>query len=375
MAGKSPLKEMLRSLPFPIKDAILRGMGQFQIKSRKRSNEAILAYTKNHPGDRWAENLRAMARYGRHYESFIREFTECEVILKGAGQRVTAGTDPLNPTVICVVKNDLMRVQMFMAHYRRLGVKQFAILDDHSADGTLEYLQKQKDVILFHCEKPYISVRRSVWINKIIDVIGLDRWYLIADSDEIFDYPHSDTVSLRGLAEALAQKGRTRTKALMLDMFASDGLYSRKVKTWEDIEAVYRWFYPKYVLVPGAVNAGAIGGGRQLFFRQSRLQLTKYPLIYIRRDDVISSAHVCFPYNRNKPDRPETILKHYKFLPGDQVEYARRVKQGNFYHGSEEYKFYTSGGIDADTYAAAIKQMRAYEDFDSVRCIDIMGNI
>ena len=60
-------------------------------------------------------------------------------------------------TLCAIGRNEMYFLPTFLAHYRRLGVEQFAILDDRSTDGMTEYLLEQNDVVLYRSDHKYGS--------------------------------------------------------------------------------------------------------------------------------------------------------------------------------------------------------------------------
>lgn len=55
-------------------------------------------------------------------------------------------------TVCTFVHNEMFFLPIFLEFYRALGVEQFIVLDDHSTDGSKEFLQKQEDVVLLRSQ-------------------------------------------------------------------------------------------------------------------------------------------------------------------------------------------------------------------------------
>ena len=43
------------------------------------------------------------------------------------------------PILICIVKDDIQRIEMSLNYYRKMGVKNFVYVDNMSTDGTFEY--------------------------------------------------------------------------------------------------------------------------------------------------------------------------------------------------------------------------------------------
>lgn len=341
---------------------ILRGMTQFKAV---HSNLKLLNAVGNH-----SRSIKLLALCGHKHVEFINEYVACRLdVLK----EWNSTGDALTPIVVCVVKNDLIRMQLVLDYYRKIGVTQFAILDDHSTDGTREFLAAQHDVMLFVTEKPYTTVRRQVWLNKIIEYVGRNRWYLVVDSDELFDYKNSDYVSIKELTAELAAGGKTRVKALLLDMFSSEGLYNNDVSKADDVVRVYNLFLPEYELKKGLYDDFVRGGARGVVFKELHTTpvVSKYPLIYIDEKDILLNSHYYFPYVRNKPKRPSTVLRHYKFLPSDKSVYQERAKIENFAAGSKDYKAYSSA-VDDSEYKKIVNKMIKYIDFDSVKAVSIM---
>lgn len=315
--------------------------------------------------------VRRLSIYGGKFRDFLLEYLSCEIsCLK------TVPFSAEEPTVICVVRNDLMRMQLFLEYYRSMGIHSFAVLDDHSTDGTREFLLQQPDTAVFETEQGYTTVRRQVWLNKMISQIGVHHWYLIADSDELFDYPgRAQGVTLRQFAEGLAQKNQTRVKALLLDMYAEDQLFSDRVKTYSDITEVYRFYYPRYRMVPNNYGTWIKGGARGAMFEKLGLKaepvVSKYPLVYVDDREIILHSHYGYPFTRNKPDYASAVLRHYKFLPGDRKKYEERIQKQNFEKGSAEYLAYASAETKVD-FAELAKDMVEYTGFDKLLELSVM---
>lgn len=108
------------------------------------------------------------------------------------------------PTVVCVVKNGAERMRLFYHHYRKLGVTQFAILDNGSTDGTREYLLQQPDTHVYSVNAPFETQKKTAWIEKLLAMEGYNRWYIVVDSDELLDYPGSEETGITQMIARLA---------------------------------------------------------------------------------------------------------------------------------------------------------------------------
>ena len=310
--------------------------------------------------------------YGIKYSEFIREYLDCTItIIKKNDNEM----EKLDPIVICIIKNDLMRVKMFLEYYRKIGIKKFVFLDDKSTDGTFEFLNEQPDVSIYIADKPYTTVRRQVWINKIISELGTNRWYLIVDSDEIFDYLDREHVTISKFINKLMANKQDLVKVILLDMFSAKSLFADNVYNYKDIFQECNMFLPEYSYERCHYDIRIKGGARGLMFSQMGEKIlpvvSKYPLIYVKKDDIIINSHCNLPAKRNKPNHPEAVLRHYKFLPDDREKYIRRISEGNFENGSKEYKIYSQMENNIQ-YQQIVKYMIKYNDFSSALNITLL---
>ena len=245
-----------------------------------------------------------------------------------------------SPILICVVKDDLMRVKMSIEHYRRIGIKNFVYLDNMSKDGTKEFLENQNDVDLYECSDKYTTLRREAWINKIIAHYGFDRWYLCVDSDEIFVYENMEQISIEKYISHINREKNRRIRALLIDMYSKKPLFSNE-KGVENIRERFCYFdKDSYYIKNTYKYDGIVGGPRQRISPEKSFMLTKYPLFYFKKGDLQCCSHFQFPYKYNCDIPCSTGLLHYKFLENDLEKYIERAELGNYANGSEEYKKY-----------------------------------
>ncbi|MEQ9302227.1 MAG: glycosyltransferase family 2 protein [Cyclobacteriaceae bacterium] len=132
-----------------------------------------------------------------------------------------------NPIILfTVVKNEKWRLSWFLDYYRSLGVNYFIFIDNDSADGTLEYLHNQQNVMVYQTSQSYSSgYSGMLWINSLLDRHGANAWCIYADVDEALVYPGSETRSIRELVDYFDEQGYQAMYAFMMDMF-SPGLKS-----------------------------------------------------------------------------------------------------------------------------------------------------
>lgn len=238
---------------------------------------------------------------------------------------------------ICVAKNDLIKIKKFIAYHRKLGIDKFIFLDNNSIDGSIEYLLKQKDVILLQTVVPYSSYRRVAWINRIISHYGYNRWYFVADSDELLAYSNCENKSIKDLIKMLEERNIKCARALMIDMYANKEYYKSGNKDNYYEKCIY--FDADTYMKHNNVYFNRIYGGPRARIFDAKPCLTKYPLFYFEKNDLFRT-HFMYPYKKNLNIDCNLILKHYKFLPGEISKVKNIVSNENYYNNSDEYKKY-----------------------------------
>jgi len=122
--------------------------------------------------------------------------------------------------VFSTMRNEALRIEHWLKHYRELGVSHFLIVDNNSDDGTAEYLAKQPDVSLWSTPDSYKASRFGVdWLTCLQRRCGVGRWCLTVDADELLIYPEYETRDLNALAAHLDATGTHAFGALLLDMY------------------------------------------------------------------------------------------------------------------------------------------------------------
>lgn len=283
----------------------------------------------------WMGRFEAMLRAYPNLEEVAEEFfTNRLDLVKKA--------DDSSADLICVVveKNDLERLQSGIDHHRKLGVGRFVVVDNASDDATLEWLAGQPDVDIVTVKVPYTTNRREAWVNRVIAHYGDNRWYLVVDSDEMLVYPDCEKRTIGNLLAECESKGKTRLRALMVDMYAKPGYFEYGDRSRFLEECIY-FDSDTYRRCPRRHLDLVCGGPRERVFDQAPW-LTKYPLFKPGLKGVQCKSHFLFPLVENKGTRCDLFLKHYKFIPGDAKEYERRAKSGLYYNGSSQYRRYVS---------------------------------
>ena len=169
-----------------------------------------------------------------------------------------------------IIRNELFFLQAFLDHYRSIGVQQFLILDDHSTDGSTEFLKAQNDCVVlsstYQFGNRFISetgngnrktVRAGTLLKSAIPQKYLRGKYSIyADADEFLVLPPGVT-DLRELIERLKKNNIDCVAASQVELYPeslSDLTKKVKPQTLDDILAISPFFDsgPIVRLVEGA---------------------------------------------------------------------------------------------------------------------------
>lgn len=245
--------------------------------------------------------------------------------------------DRLTPILICVLKNEISRLNQFFSHYRKLGIKRFVIIDNNSDDGSKEYCLDQPDADVFLVKQEFSSPRHVAWVNKILEIYGRNRWYLSVDADELLDYIGSEKYCINQIVIAANRYGIVRLPAVQVEFYTNKALFSAPDNyiPWND--AVY-FDADSYEIQESNRCQWIVGGPRKRVLNTFSL-LTKYTMFYYGVDDVYISMHYLYPYNYNMNAPIVFILKHYEFFNNeDKNRMLEIIKKENYATRSKEYK-------------------------------------
>ena len=128
--------------------------------------------------------------------------------------------DPDAVPVVALAHNERNILPDFLAHYRGICSPSFFIVDDHSTDGTRDYLADQSDVTLFQpVPGAEFLKERAIWKSGLLDRYGSGKWCMAPDIDEHFVWPGMPVRSLDGYIAQLEAEGAEAVASLMIDMY------------------------------------------------------------------------------------------------------------------------------------------------------------
>mgnify|MGYP002332277679 CR=1 FL=1 len=298
------------------------------------------------PQTSFAARLRKRMSAAWHHARFKASLRH----LHGPKQRIAAADEVV---LIALVRDGAYYLEAFFDHYRRLGVSHFVFFDNGSQDDTLERLRQEPDVSLLQSTLPWGAFENS-FRNYAAKRFATDRWCLITDMDEIFDFEGSTEIGLAGLTAFLTRRGYTGVVAQMLEMFPKAPL--REVATLSYAQSLLQFDHCNISSVT-AHDYQSPGSGLGYFLRQNQTTapepkvlfggirgkvfgenccLTKHPLVFVG-PDVEPALH---PHaSTGIRIAPMTaLIKHYKFANDALARDQASVAEGSINHGEDRQR-------------------------------------
>lgn len=257
--------------------------------------------------------------------------------------------DPEAPGVVvaCVIRNEGWRLPCFLRHYRKLGVRRFVFIDNDSADDSRDFLAGQEDVDLYACAEQFSVPGQRAWMHKAMARYGFEGWRLCLDADELLVYDGMEEHSLEELARLLQKIGNLRPLCMLVDMYGAGGLAELKeLDSCEKVLERCRYFdasgYTEFCSKHRVRFMGGVRGRMyaQMGYTQYSPELTKYPLFYLSRGDMMIGPHQMYPAWRNFLSERILGLLHYKFSRFDLDKIQDALERRIHWNNSEEYQRY-----------------------------------
>jgi len=239
------------------------------------------------------------------------------------------------------MRNNHLLLPSFLAHYRRLGVTRFLVVDDHSTDGTCDVLLSQPDVDLFRPSLSYAqALRGKLWREAVVRCYGRHRWYVNVDADEYLVYDQYQSRSLREVIARMRMLGIDRLAAPMIDLYPTGTIESAQFADLADRmpwEAVPLFDADGYSFEFGRRSMRIRGGVVRRAFAAD-IELVKFPIINWDTMTVLArSIHYPLPYWRNFGPIGGALL-HFRFVTGFACRAAEAVATGQYAGQSKFYK-------------------------------------
>lgn len=159
--------------------------------------------------------------------------------------------DGRTTSVICPVRDEMGLLPHFLDHHRRLGIRQFILIDNASLDGTTEYALSQPDCIVYYTDETYYeSAYARNWINRIIVESNYAGWLIYLDADEHLVYRGAEDSPVQAFLQRLEAEGADCAFAVMVDMYPDGDFASVRIEPSDNLHAKLPWFDSDYVMRP-----------------------------------------------------------------------------------------------------------------------------
>ena len=245
------------------------------------------------------------------------------------------------PLVACVQRNGAVLIPAFLSHYRALGFEEFVFLDNMSTDGSVELLLSEPGVRVFQTPLSYRFFKYAMF-EFLPRKFGRERWTLLADIDEFFDYPGSEDMPISGLVAYLDEEGCDAALTYMIDLYPETLPARDEGRNWiaEDVyfEATsMAEVEERYLSGANAIPAPhkVLNGGVRARVFGSYDLVTKSMLYRPARVKKLISGHFV------KADLlcdTSFHFKHYKFLPPVYDRISEVILRKSHFRNSISYR-------------------------------------
>ena len=253
---------------------------------------------------------------------------------------------PKSPTVVCVVRNEAIRIEAFIRHYMDLGTSSIHLIDNASTDGTGNIAVKcSSSVTVWHTSASYArAAHGQMWSGGLVRRYGLGHWILNVDADEFLVYDGMKQHGLADLQGLLAKRDQTRLRTPLIDMYAGPGASTAKEATPIAQAPYFDSLSPSQV--DSVKSTGVLPtdfGPRARMMRTlniiHRPNLQKIALARWDRSTAYANVHIPFPFDQN-PLSSQGALLHFKFLRDFADKVNEAVVTGEHWRDGLEYRSY-----------------------------------
>jgi Glycosyl transferase family 2 len=304
----------------------------------------------------WAAKPLRFAKSTSLYTKNMPRYAMRRALARNKAARTIRCVGPPVPVVpheiraFMVVRNESLRLPFILDQYFARGVDRFFLIDNNSSDDTASIIESKKNAHLFFTDDAYVN--QGYWIDLLLRRYGIGHWCLIVDADEVFVYPHYETIPLRELCVFLDQRSFNCLDCVLLDMYPDVPLSQAEYKMGTDPLMVASWFdkpsFQKAFLKPAYIDESNVyykgperlfGGMRERVFCVNAC-VSKFPLVKFDKSLFLSSG-THFMQGGRAADMRGALL-HFKFLQDFASNVEREVAREQHYQNATEYKRYLS---------------------------------
>jgi hypothetical protein len=251
--------------------------------------------------------------------------------------------------VLCIARDEADLLPHFLKHYREIGVKRFAFVDNGSTDQTLPLLLDQSDCDVFQFAGGFKNFRGGmIWKNLLILTYMSAKWFFSADVDEHAVYDGWPGASLDEFAHRMSSSGRSAVTALMVDMYGEGPIVGTHIgSTRSLLEACPLFDGDGYEITPPESSRAhdffkqIAHGGPMFRIFGKKSSLAKTPLI-LEPNIYFHDSHTVLPAGLNFTPM-EIALLHFRFSASLVSKVSRVLDHRQ--HAENNISYYEKLGV------------------------------
>jgi Glycosyl transferase family 2 len=248
------------------------------------------------------------------------------------------------PTVVCVVRNEALRIQAFIEHYVDLGAAGIHLIDNGSTDATVAIAAKCSPLVtIWQTSASYAkSAYGQMWSGGLVRQLGLGTWVLNVDADEFLVYEGMEEHGLADLQALLIERRQTRLRTPLIDTYSGPDVVAT-----EDASPLQQ--APYFDALPQAwsptespdlpVHFGPRARMMQAANTGHRPALQKVALARWDHTTAYANIHKPYPFAEN-PIASQGALLHFKFLRDFATKVREALADGEHWRDALEYRLY-----------------------------------
>jgi len=279
-----------------------------------------------------------------------------------------------------IMRNESLRLPYFIEYYQDLGVDKFFLLDNDSSDDTVKMLGKKSNVNIFKTKDKYQN--HWFWMEHMLEKYGKNHWCLVVDIDELFTYPHANSLLIPQLCQFLEDSTCNAIRSLLLDMYSSKCVKNVHYIAGNDPLQSVPFFDANYYEVTFPYfdrykweafdSTHYTGGMRERVFGKSVpvTSLNKFSLFKFTKDVYLGQG--MHAINGARISDLQGVVFHTKFL-GDAISEAEEesIREEHF-NNAAYYKDFKREFDQNPDLCLANEQSIRYEDLDQLLELGLM---
>jgi glycosyltransferase involved in cell wall biosynthesis len=253
--------------------------------------------------------------------------------------------------VVAAVRNEMIMLPHFLAHYRGLGVRCFIVVDNCSDDGTREYLCGQDDVIVYSSDTEYkVSHYGVAWQQAVLGNLCLGKWVVLADADELLVYPDCENRPLADFAADIEAEGCNAAATLMIDMYPPGDLAEADFTRQPPFAAAP--MFDKVPLLPWRMGSGLYSNGKTYVsaLRHRLAAATEVPpnsftaqkYALLRYQPWVRYSQGLHDASNLTVSQQPAWFAHFKYHAGFKEKVQTEIRRGQHFNNAAEYRHYAT---------------------------------